>query len=533
VECGHSGRIVNQELVMPVLSILFRACCRRVAAAGLILATILIAAAVVSHRATPESYTFQYEGVLGTSMDLTLVAASDAVAARAEAAVLASIDRDASILSAWDPGSEFSRWMGTSGVPTPVSAELAEVLSLFDTWRARTGGALDPAVARVSQVWTEAAARDRAPAEADLAVAVAEVRRTHWVVDADARTATRVGDTPLVLASFTKSYIVDRAARAALAAGATGVVVNVGGDIVVRGAVRETVALRDPGAPADNASPMAELVVSDKAVATSGGYRRGFDIGGRHYSHIVDPRTGQPAGHVLSATVVAPNAVDAGALATAMCVLSPDESARLAAQVPGVEYLLVLAGGERLASAGWQRQRTPRPDRFTLPSPVAALHAAQRTWDPAFELAVTLELARPGGRARRPYVAVWIEDKDRQHVRTLALWVARPRWLPDLRAWYRADRTRAQAEGTDLVSTVSSATRAPGRYTLSWDGMNQQGKPVSPGTYTVYIEAAREHGTYQLMRQDVTVGGAVSHVDIPGGAEVSAASIDYRSKGGQ
>ncbi|MCC7043163.1 MAG: DUF2271 domain-containing protein [Acidobacteria bacterium] len=518
---------------MPTLSILFRTCWRRVAAVAIILTTVLIAATVVSHRATPASYSFQYEGVLGTSMDLTLLAGSDGAAARAEAATLASIDRDASILSAWDPDSEFSRWMRTPGVSTPVSAELAEVLSLFDTWRARTGGALDPAVERVSQVWTAAAAQDRLPAEADLAAAVAEVRRTHWVVDTGARTATRIGETPLVLASFTKSYIVERAARAALAAGATGVVVNIGGDIVVRGDVTEAVSLRDPGASADNASPMARLVVSNKAVATSGGYRRGFDIAGRHYSHIVDPRTGQPAGHVLSATVVAPNAVDAGALATAMCVLAPEESARLAAQVPGVEYLIVLAGGERLVSAGWQRQRAPQPERFALPSPVATLHAAQRTWDPAFELAVTLELARPGGRARRPYVAVWIEDKDHQHVRTLALWVARPRWLPDLRAWYRADRTRAQAEGTDLVSTVSSATRAPGRYTLTWDGMNQQGKPVSPGAYTVFIEAAREHGTYQLMRQDVTVGGAAIHVEIPGNAEVTAASIDYRKKGGQ
>lgn len=167
-----------------------------------------------------------------------------------------------------------------------------------------------------------------------------------------------------------------------------------------------------------------------------------------------------------------------------------------------------------------------------LPSPMVTLHAAQRAWDPAHELAVTLELARPGGRARRPYVAVWIEDQNHQHVRTLALWIARPRWLPDLRAWYRADRNRAQAEGTDLVRTVSSATRAPGRYTLTWDGTNQQGVPVSPGIYTVFIEASREHGTYQLMRQEMTLGGGdPSHADLPGNPEISSASLDYQKKG--
>ncbi len=161
---------------------------------------------------------------------------------------------------------------------------------------------------------------------------------------------------------------------------------------------------------------------------------------------------------------------------------------------------------------------------------MATLYAAEQA-KPAFDLTVTLDLARPGGRARRPYVAVWVEDKDHRHVRTLALWIARPRWLPDLRAWNRADRARAAAEGTEIVRSVSSATRAPGQHTLSWDGTNQEGRAVATGTYTVFIEAAREHGTYQLMRQDVEVGGAARHVDLTGNAEVIAASVDY--KGGR
>lgn len=516
---------------MPTLFILFRSARCRAVAAVLILAVALAGAAVFTDRDRLQSYLFQYEDVLGTSMDLTVLATSEAVAALAESAVLASIERDASILSAWDPTSEFSRWQATSGVATPVSPELAEVLSLFDSWRARTGGALDPAVERVSRVWNAAAADGRLPADRELADALADVRGTHWVVDADARTATRVGDTPLVLASFTKSYIIDRAAHAALAAGASGAVVNIGGDIAVRGDITETIAVRDPLASADNAAPLARLSLQGRAIATSGGYRRGFDIGGRHYSHIVDPRTGLPVGHVLGATVVADDAVDAGALATAMCVLDVDESARLAAQVPGAEYLIVLADGRRLASDGWQTLAGLAPERGRpmLPSPVATLHAAEQTWDPAFSLDVTLEVARPGGRARRPYVAVWIENKDRQHVRTLALWVARPRWLPDLRAWYRM----SQAAGTDLVGTVSSATRTPGRYTLTWDGTSQDGKPVPVGSYTVYIEAAREHGTYQLMKQEITIPGAARHFDLPGNAEITAASIDYHKKGVQ
>ena len=126
---------------------------------------------------------------------------------------------------------------------------------------------------------------------------------------------------------------------------------------------------------------------------------------------------------------------------------------------------------------------------------------------------------------------MWIEDKDKFPVRTLAVLYREreARFLAELRAWYRADRLRAMAEGTDIIGSVSSATRAPGRYTFKWDMKDQQGKPVKPGTYTVSVEAAREHGTYQILRQPIDVSGAARKVDVPlnGGVELSAVSVDY------
>ncbi len=475
-------------------------------------------------------YERHHDHILGTSLDLAIVADSAAAADRAEAAALAEIARLDRILSGYSPESEFSRWARTLGEPHRVSPELFDVLALFDEWRARTAGALDPAAEAVVRVWQTAAQRQQVPTPADVASAIADVRQTHWTLDPAARTATRRSATPLRLNSFVKSYIVERAAAAAQAVrGVRGVMVNIGGDLVVRGAVDETVALTDPRAPADNASPMDRVTVRDRAVATSGGYRRGVEIAGQRHSHIVDPRTGQPAGHVLSATVVSRQATNAGALATAFCVLAPEESAALAATVPGVDYLLVLADGRRIASEGWPAL-SDGTATWGLPDPIEPVHAAApATWDPAFALTVSLELAQPGAGARRPYVAVWVEDKDRFPVRTLAVWYERdhPKWLPDLRAWYRGDRLRGMAEGTTLVGSISSATRPPGRYTLAWDGKDNQGRPVKAGEYTIYIEAAREHGTYQIMKQAMTFPGAARKVVIPGNPEVTAASIDY------
>jgi thiamine biosynthesis lipoprotein ApbE len=462
-------------------------------------------------------------------MDVTILAASEPAARMAEAAALAQIDHDAKILSSYDAASEFSRWFKTRGVATPVSPELFEVLGLFDAWRGRTGGALDASAERVSRVWTAAAVRHELPSQAEIAAAVRDVRQPHWRLDPAGRTATHLTGTPLILNSFTKSYIIDRAARAALgSASVRGVVVDVGGDLVVRGDWTETVQVTDPIDNADNSPALDRLTIRNRAVATSGGYRRGFDISGQHYSHIVDPRSGRPTSHVLGATVVAQEAVEAGALATALCVLSPEEGERLVSGVSGAEFLLVLSDGSEIRSAGWHTLQAPPVRGRLVPAPVATLYAAEQQWNPDFELAVAVELARPSGMAKRPYVAIWIEDKDKFPVRTIALLYDQSRYLPELRAWYRADRLRAMAENTEIVWSVASATRSPGSYTFKWNGKDQQGKFVKAGTYTVFIEVAREHGTYQLIRQELDFSGTVKRVDLPANIEVATASLDYR-----
>jgi thiamine biosynthesis lipoprotein ApbE len=490
-----------------------------------------LCALVLTTQVVPRAYAVHEEDVLGTSLDMDLVAWSSAAAERARAAALGSIAHDAAILSSYDPSSEFSRWFRTSGSPVRVSDELFDVLRSFDEWRARTDGALDPAAEAVTLVWRQAARAQRLPAESDLRQAVAAVKRTHWTLDEASQAATHTSDVPLAMSSFVKSYIIDRAARAALAAGARGVVLNIGGDVVVRGDRTASIGIADPVIGADNGEPVATLLIADRAVATSGGYKRGVDIDGHHYSHIVDPRTGVPAGQVLSATVVAPDAATAGALATAFCVLRPDQSRALAAATPGVDFLLILKDGGRVTSPAWHTLLKP-PQRGPAVAPVPAVYAAaQGTWDPAMELAVTLEIARPGSfGSRRPYVAVWIEDKDRFPVRTLALWYQKPRWLPELRSWYREDRMRSMAEGSDIASTVSSATRPAGKDTLQWDGRDNAGKAVKAGTYTVCIEAAREHGTYQVIRQEMDFSGVPRHVELPGNVEIAAASLDYHRR---
>lgn len=468
-------------------------------------------------------YTSHFENVLGTSLQIKVKTQSEKTAAAAEAAALHEIERLAAVLSAYDTRSEFSRWIQTSGKPVAVSAELFEVLSLFDHWRSQTGGALDAAAQLIGQLWKEAAATQNLPSADKLRQAVQQVQTSHWQLDAVHQTAAHTSNAPLVLNSFAKSYIIRHAAAAAMdVKDVEAVVVNIGGDIVVEGNITETIHISDPKADAENDAPLQTLLLNNRSVATSGNYRRGQLINGQWYSHIVDPRTGMPVEEVISATVVSPNATDAGALATAFNVLTPDQSAALAATIPGTEFLLVTKTGQQIRSQGWEA--------LTVPATVAPVtKPAANQWDDNYELVINIELAQLPGFARRPFAAVWVVDEDNKPVRTIAVWYNKERWLHELRAWFSTNKASFTGEAGSM-STISSATRSAGKYALKWDGKDDKGNYVKPGKYTINIEVVREHGTYQLMSGEINCARKAQQVSLTGNAEVAGALLEYRKK---
>lgn len=480
-----------------------------------------------------ELYVFHYDNVLGTSLEIKVAASSAAQSEKAEQAVLAEIDREAHILSSWDPASEFSAWFRTTGQPVKVSPELFEVLSLFDQWRGLTHGALDAAAETINRVWKRAAAENRIPTQTELDAGVASVRRVHWQLDEAHRTARHASDAPLALNSFVKSYIAGHAADIALrASGAQGLVVNIGGDLVVQGDWNEPVDVADPKSDAENGARIAHLMVRDRAVATSGDYRRGVEIGGRHYSHIVDPRTGLPADQIISSTVISRNPAEAGALATALSVLKPEESARLVAATPGVEYMLIKKNGERIFSKGWSALQAPPASRLVALRRLVATQVAARSgdspWDPKFELTVTIQLnVIQGYSVGWPYLAVWIEDEQHAPVRTIAVWSGKQQYLYMLRAWDRDQSLRSESDAKRIMNSVSRATRPPGKYTFQWDGKDDFGNVVKAGKYNVMIETIRERGGYQLMHQEMKFNGSPKQFQLPGGVQIASATIDY------
>ncbi|WP_202020425.1 DUF2271 domain-containing protein [Mucilaginibacter mali] len=468
-------------------------------------------------------YVSDYENVLGTSLEIKVSATSPDEAAKAEDAAMAEIDRLNKILSGYDAKSEFRQWMNGSKQAVKVSPELFQVLNLFDKWRVQTNGALDASAEAVGKVWKAAAQRNQLPTQTEINNAVAQVKQAHWALDVNNQTATRLDNASLMLNTFTKSYIMDKACAAAMNTnGVNGVVLNIGGDIMVRGEHTEQINVANPKADAENDAPVAMLNISNKTVATSGNYRRGEMIQGKWYSHIVDPRTGRPVEQVISATVIAPNAVDAGALATSLNVLTPAEGKALVEKVEGAEYMMITADGKRIESDGFKALEKPA----AKPAVTTASISKDKLWDTKYELSINIELAQiEGVRVHRPFVAVWVMDADKKPVRMIALWYNKPRWLRDMRSWYETYNEAFTAENSSISSTTS-ATRAPGKYTLKWDGKDDKGNLVKQGKYTIYIEAAREHGTYQLINQEMEFK-KTQVIDLAANTEIASASLDY------
>ena len=83
--------------------------------------------------------------------------------------------------------------MNTHHQAIKVSKELFSVLNLFDLWRLRTNGALDPAAEIVNKIWKEAAAKSALPSQDAMNNAIAEVKQVHWILDAKNQTATKNG----------------------------------------------------------------------------------------------------------------------------------------------------------------------------------------------------------------------------------------------------------------------------------------------------------------------------------------------------
>ena len=265
------------------------------------------------------------EGLLGTRAQVHVEAHSVSAAQDAEARVLAELARLEKIFTVFDDTSPLRS--GAVDV-----AELTEVSLIANQWCERTS-AFNPRVQVLMEIWNRAETADQMPDAAELAAAVGQIGNTDLAFDN--------------LNAIAKGWICQAAvATAQLDAETPSAWLNLGGDIVHRGDGSVQVGIEDPHQPFDNAAPLLTVSLSNEALATSGPTRRWWTITGKRFAKVLDLRTGLPVQRLSGATIVAPSAADADALATIALVVDVGELRELADEVRA-EYLLIGNDGTR------------------------------------------------------------------------------------------------------------------------------------------------------------------------------------------
>jgi FAD:protein FMN transferase len=247
-------------------------------------------------------------------------------AGRAELATLETL------FSPWSPTSELSRFNaappGTWALSQTLWEALLAALDLGDD----TGGAFDPTIGALVDLWGFGPGGRRqlltpTPSEAEVAAALELCGWTRLRLNREARAAVQIGGMKLDLSGLAKGLAVERLSARLSAMGATSHLIDFDGDLKGRGLRPDarpwSIVL--PTLPGPTTRPTV-VAAADVAVSTSTVFRKGFQHGARIVSHLVDGRSGRAVDtDLVAVTVIHPNATRADALSTALMVMGPYE----------------------------------------------------------------------------------------------------------------------------------------------------------------------------------------------------------------
>jgi len=199
-----------------------------------------------------------------------------------------------------------------------------------------TDGAFDITSGPLSRLWGFFQRQPRLPSAEELAEALASVDYRRVQLDPAAQSVRLLDPrTEINFNAIGKGHALDHAAAELESAGIADFLLQGGSSsVLVRGVQRDALTegwLVGIPHPFDDDSLLGEVRIVDRGLGTAGGGTQFFEVAGRRYGHVLDPRTGWPAEGVLAATAIAPTAAEADALATAFAVMGPGAVAEFCA----------------------------------------------------------------------------------------------------------------------------------------------------------------------------------------------------------
>lgn len=293
---------------------------------------------------------FEFEGIeMAVPIRIVLYAEDAQTAKKAADAALARFHDLNQRLSDYDEKSEIRRFCDDAGPGefVRVSDDLWNCVRLAIHHAEISGGAFDPTVGQVVQLWRTARKVHRLPAENRIRDVLDTVGWENILFDEE-RQAIAISahgakrHVRLDLGGIAKGYAIDEALKTMRFFGVTRVLLDAGGDLGLGdpppGKEGWTIAVTPLK---KGEKPTGFWTLKNCGVANSGDMYQFVEIDGKRYSHIVDPKTGLGLTNRLTVSVIAPTAADADALASAVSVLGPEKGLALIRTLPQTEVQIL------------------------------------------------------------------------------------------------------------------------------------------------------------------------------------------------
>jgi thiamine biosynthesis lipoprotein len=279
-------------------------------------------------RAEPVLKRFSFQqAAMGTVFKIDLFAKDEATAASASAAAFERVEALNRICSDYLPDSELIRLCQAGSMK--VSDDLFRILDISRTIAKQTGGAFDPTIGHLTNLWRRSKRKGILPTDAQLIKAKALTKWRYLMLDDKTKEVTlAMPGMQLDLGGIAKGFAADEALAVLKLHGITRAVVSASGDLAIGdpppGEAGWEIGLRTFEA-AESQDKQIKLRLANCGVSTSGDLHQWTEIDGVRYSHIIQPATGLGLTQRIACSVIAPNATTSDALATTMCVLGREK----------------------------------------------------------------------------------------------------------------------------------------------------------------------------------------------------------------
>lgn len=287
---------------------------------------------------------------LGAEVRLTVFHRDRKTASRALDEAFAELDRVENILSLYRPESEICT-LNRAGFLAEADPSFLEVLRTANRMSALTDGAFDVTVQPLYRLHAERASEGKTPGRTELAETLARVGWNRVQVSGKSIHLEGKG-TEITLNGIAQGFAADAVGRVLREHGIAHAFIDTGEVGTVGAKIKDqewTVGIRHPR---DKAGLLTIARLNGRSLATSGDYETRFGKDYRSH-HLLDPRTGQSPGELASVSVVAPTAMEADALSTAVFLTGAEKGHRIIEAIADADALFVTKSGKITKTAGF------------------------------------------------------------------------------------------------------------------------------------------------------------------------------------